>query len=179
MNSTEQEECGIIGNTEEKKESLLLKDTIKKEKNNHTYSGFCKPLNLIGHKFGNLTVVEFAGVKKHRRVWKCKCDCGKVVNEILSYNLTRGNTTSCGCKFLLSKKYNFTDLTNKKFGRLTVLRKTEEYTKWRGVIWECQCECGKIIKLTSNALTSGNNTTCGNKNKHIHNGLTKEEGNKT
>lgn len=40
-------------------------------------------------------------------------------------------------------------------------------TKTRGVLWNCLCNCGKNIELPSNALTSGNNITCGNKSSHI------------
>lgn len=34
-------------------------------------------LNLIGERFGRLTVVEKCDYKINRGlVWKCKCDCG-------------------------------------------------------------------------------------------------------
>ena len=128
-----------------------------------------KRLELTGKKFGMLTVLECIGSAKKRTEWKCQCECGNIRNVIGS-NLTRGNSTSCGCKFIKSKKYNFTDLTNKRFGKLIVIRKTEEYTKTRGVIWECKCDCGNIIKLPTNSLTSKNNTSCGNKNIHAPNG---------
>ena len=57
--------------------------------------------NIIGQKFGKLTVVERAetyvsesGQKK--TMWKCKCDCG---NEtiVMAYSLISGKTMSCGC----------------------------------------------------------------------------------
>lgn len=49
-------------------------------------------LNLAGKRFGKLTVVEFVGNSK----WLCSCDCGGS-NKVLTANLNRGNTTSCGC----------------------------------------------------------------------------------
>ena len=55
-----------------------------------------KRLDLKGHKFNMLTVLEFYDVQNGMSRWKCKCDCGK---EIVAYgrNLKSGNTMSCGC----------------------------------------------------------------------------------
>lgn len=53
--------------------------------------------NLAGQKIGMLTVIEVAGKTKSRKIiWRCKCDCG---NEtlVVSSNLTRKHTESCGC----------------------------------------------------------------------------------
>lgn len=48
--------------------------------------------NLTGQKFGKLTVVEFIGNSR----WQCLCDCGGVTS-VITANLKRGNTRSCGC----------------------------------------------------------------------------------
>lgn len=56
-----------------------------------------KVLDLKGHKFGRLTVLERAGSTKHGAAkWLCKCECGneKVVN---GEELRKGNVSSCGC----------------------------------------------------------------------------------
>jgi hypothetical protein len=53
-------------------------------------------INLTGKRFGKLTVIEYAGNKKHNSYWKCKCDCGNETDVMLN-NLTRGMTKSCGC----------------------------------------------------------------------------------
>lgn len=54
--------------------------------------------NLVGQKFGKLTVVELMpdSNKFHRRVYRCVCECG---NEIIvsSICLTNYHTLSCGC----------------------------------------------------------------------------------
>lgn len=53
--------------------------------------------DLVGCKFGRLTVIEYVGQNKHRRsCWRCVCDCGNetVVDKC---GLITGNTTSCGC----------------------------------------------------------------------------------
>ena len=51
------------------------------------------------------------------------------------------------------------NLTNQKFDRLTVLRCAGHQGK--KVLWECQCECGKITYNCTNALTSGKSKSCG------------------
>lgn len=47
--------------------------------------------NLVGATFGEWTVLEYAGSRK----WLCKCSCGEI-KEVLSGNLKRGDSTSCG-----------------------------------------------------------------------------------
>lgn len=43
------------------------------------------------------------------------------------------------------------DLTGQKFGRLTVIRDTDERS-WGSIVWECLCECGNKVNVTSNNL---------------------------
>lgn len=55
--------------------------------------------NLVGQKFGRLTVLEFVGFKvfwKNRREsnWKVKCSCG--TEKVLRIGVLR-RTKSCGC----------------------------------------------------------------------------------
>lgn len=52
--------------------------------------------NMIGQKYGKLTVIERIGSKNNRSLWKCQCDCGKIIN-VPRDSLIRGNTQSCGC----------------------------------------------------------------------------------
>lgn len=48
--------------------------------------------DLVGKTFGKLTVLEWAGHSK----WACVCECGRTTT-VLTANLKRGNTASCGC----------------------------------------------------------------------------------
>ncbi len=52
--------------------------------------------NLIGQKFGKLTVVGFSHFDGKYPYWQCMCECG---NEKVVYqqNLLSGSTSSCGC----------------------------------------------------------------------------------
>ena len=55
-----------------------------------------KPRNLVGNKYGRLTVKSRAESNTRRTKWLCLCDCGneKVVS---GENLMSGHTKSCGC----------------------------------------------------------------------------------
>ena len=57
--------------------------------------------DLSGQRFGRLTVEEFAGFHmlpsgRRKSQWKCRCDCGNTI-VVLSTNLKKGNSKSCGC----------------------------------------------------------------------------------
>lgn len=116
-----------------------------------------KPADLIGKRFGKLTVLSKAGLKRVSgrtcSLWSCRCDCGNEI-VVLGKSLSSGNTKSCGC---LAK----TDLTGKKVGRLTVLSPTEKRTRQGHIIWECKCDCGKTAYIQADNLTSGKTRSCG------------------
>lgn len=60
--------------------------------------------DISGKRFGKLLVKEWAGNSR----WLCLCDCGKNT-LVLTANLNRGNTTSCGCiRKIESSKRNTT-----------------------------------------------------------------------
>ena len=52
--------------------------------------------NLINKKFGRLLAIKDIGRKHGSILWLCKCDCGNEI-EVISYNLTKGLSQSCGC----------------------------------------------------------------------------------
>lgn len=52
------------------------------------------------------------------------------------------------------------DLTGQKFGRLTVLGKTEN-KKYGKILWDCQCECGNHKETISSCLRNGDVKSCG------------------
>lgn len=63
------------------------------------------------------------------------------------------------------------DLTGKRFGRLTVIKQTEDYISPAGThyaMWECQCDCGSTpIVSTGSNLTQKHVQSCGCLNKEI------------
>ena len=53
---------------------------------------------LTGRRFFHWLVLERTLQNRSNNVvWKCKCDCGKVV-DVIAGNLLRGISKSCGCK---------------------------------------------------------------------------------
>lgn len=116
--------------------------------------------NLIGQRFGMLTVVEKRPSKKGHSSWLCKCDCGNE-KEILGTNLKTGKVVSCGCyhKKILSQTRT-KDLTGQVFGKLTVLKRVSEIGEPH-MKWECQCECGRTTIVAGTALKQGITKSCG------------------
>lgn len=112
-----------------------------------------KRLNLIGQRFGYLTVIEEApsiinkSGKKYS-AWKCQCDCGKITIVRTDY-LRNGHTKSCGC---LAGRV---DITGKKFGRLLVLLYAGNSS------YLCKCDCGKEVIIKTSHLKNGNTQSCG------------------
>lgn len=49
----------------------------------------------------------------------------------------------------------FYDITGRKYGKLTVLRRVKSTT------WECRCDCGTVKHVLKCNLVTGNTTSCG------------------
>ena len=126
--------------------------------------------NIIGNKYGLLTVVSFHGYnpnyKRKEETYLCKCDCGNttIANKKA---LLKGEKKSCGC---IRGKNNYVNLTGKKFGKLTVIDRLPN--KKGHVIYKCVCECGKYRNARAEDLKNGIATDC-KKYKLEHHGLYK------
>ena len=132
--------------------------------------------DLIGQRFGKLTVVERDFSRKGKHVyWLCKCDCGNITS-VFSSNLKSGNTQSCGCLRAETRK-QLTDMTGQKFGRLTVIER--DYSrKGKHVYWLCKCDCGNITSVFSSNLRRGETKSCGCLRAEIRKQLTDMTGQK-
>jgi 5-methylcytosine-specific restriction endonuclease McrA len=117
---------------------------------------------LIGKKFGMLTIKEIIRKRGEKPIAICICDCGNSCERIL-YNLKNANyEQSCGC---LNRK----DLTGMKFGKLTVIKEIDcikkRYANSDKIHtlrrWLCKCECGKMKKVLQTYLERGNVKSCG------------------
>ena len=84
-----------------------------------------KKLDLVGKRFGRLTVIEYAGVKNCSSQWKCRCDCGKI-KTVRGANLTSGVTRSCGC--LCGESHVTHDGSDTRLYRIWygIIRRTED-----------------------------------------------------
>lgn len=128
---------------------------LQKEKTSLTHC-----IDETGNKYGRLTVIERSkdyispsGI--HRTTWKCKCECGNIV-EVSANSLRKGLTTSCGC-YRIEKVSNRVDdkYINKTFHHIKVLEKTSEKNKSGETIWVCKCNlCNKNFLLPTGKLTT-------------------------
>ena len=113
------------------------------------------PSELIGKRFGNLTVLEQTEHISHgTRTYLCRCDCGKLTH-VLPNRLTSGNTKSCGCR-------RTRDISGKRFGSLVAVEPTGEVhpiNKTR--LWRCICDCGNETVADYKHLAEGERVSCG------------------
>lgn len=122
--------------------------------------------DLIGRIFGELTVVErgedhITPSGKAFPKWVCQCACGNK-KEIMGIVLKQERATTCGCRFNYIQP-TFKDLTGCVFGRLTVIKRAEDYVFNGGKEpqWLCLCSCGKQTVVKGSSLRSGKTQSCG------------------
>lgn len=53
-------------------------------------------VDLVGKRFGQLSVIEMSSRKNGRIMWRCKCECGEEL-DVRGTHLRSGATTTCGC----------------------------------------------------------------------------------
>ena len=121
-----------------------------------------KAEDLKGKVFGKLIVLyrTLPTAKNREAYWKCQCECGNFYTVPAS-RLKNGRTQSCGCYRAQMTSANKTiDITGKRFGYLVAIKPTDKLSG-TSKIWECQCDCGNICYVASNALRSKRTQSCG------------------
>lgn len=99
-----------------------------------------KVKNLIGKKFGLLTVESLAGRSELRQiVWNCKCSCGEKI-MVFGNNMKNGHTQSCGC---LRLNFGMSKITH---GHSRKGRVSKTYKTWKGMKERCQRVKNKHFK---------------------------------
>ena len=125
-----------------------------------------KPDQIIGKRFGKLIAIErLENTKEGRKVYKCKCDCGNIMETKAKY-LNNGDTRSCGCIEKDFRKYqekNYKEALKRvgeKHGLLTIvdveIADTKKYYKM-----VCKCECGNTTKRAYASLLQYDTPSCG------------------
>jgi hypothetical protein len=130
--------------------------------------------DLIGQKFGKLTVISKNGYKVRSNndrqvVWNCLCECDNIHLASTSL-LCNGHVTSCGC---IRKGKTIENLAGKTFGELTVVSFHER--RDNRTFWLCKCSCGTEKSLDAHHLKSGNSKSCGCRSRGWKHGLTKDK----
>lgn len=85
--------------------------------------------NIIGKKFGRLTVLDFLHKRKSGHgTLLCICDCGKQTKTVTTYRIISGHTQSCGCmqKEAISKMASTHKMSN-----------TSVYNSWLSMRERC------------------------------------------
>lgn len=121
--------------------------------------------DIVGKKFGKLTVIKYLDYhdKNHRYI--CSCDCG-TTNIITNRSLLlKGDKISCGCAYKDAGKARKENLIGQRFGRWTVIDEAptrySKSGKTRSIMWKCKCDCGTIKNVGARALKKGTSLSCG------------------
>ena len=62
-----------------------------------------RKLNLMGQRFGHLTVIGPASPSSEGPCWSCQCDCGKCCVKVGKELTKPERVHSCGCRPALAK----------------------------------------------------------------------------
>lgn len=115
--------------------------------------------NLIGERFGYLTVIDMSKNKTGTNYkWICKCDCGNEV-EVAGADLVCGKIKSCGCQ-RYNKNYLIENMIGKQFGKLTVLECVGQAPD-KSFNYLCKCDCGNTKVVNGVSLRKKTTVSCG------------------
>ena len=126
-----------------------------------------KIYDLIGKRFGNLTVIEKLDSMKLKSgrtaiKWRCLCDCGNYT-EVTTANLNNGHTSHCEkCASAITGMKHRKNIIGQKYGKLIVKEMIYNYNNTNRTKCLCDCECGNTdILKNPYDITSGKIISCG------------------
>ncbi len=88
-------------------------------------------LDLTGEKYNRLTVIDRAPHSGKFTQWRCRCDCGNIVN-VITMHIRSGHTKSCGC----IPRQNSDRVINGN-GKLV---RPDGYWSWKAMQSRCYCQ---------------------------------------
>ena len=137
-----------------------------------------KQANLIGQKFGDLIVTDFAYVKNEKTYWKCFCTrCNNDGFIVQGKRLKNGNTKSCGCRRHRSGEDNpkFKSITGNVYDHLTAIRydHTDKYGHPHWVFFCDICKKEKVINKPD--VLAGKIHSCGCNNTAVSGSIAENE----
>lgn len=125
-------------------------------------------IDLTGKTFGNWKVLRrsedhFTLGLIRVTMWEVVCICGER-GTVSGNSLRSGRSKSCGCLEYIPK--NFVNLEGKRFGRLLVVKRTDNKNKsGEKIYYLCECDCGTSKVIDGNALKGNSTVSCGCFNK--------------
>lgn len=116
-------------------------------------------IDFTGQKIGKLTVLDIDPEHSHndngRLLWRCQCECGnivyKTVDSLKVKNKKHPMACSVRCGALLPN--------GTKINRLTIIKPIFE--NGQETKYECQCDCGNTVIISSQHLKRGTTKSCG------------------
>lgn len=113
----------------------------------------------IGTTFSSWNIL-YIHMKKHICYAYCRCVCG-TERDVNIYNLINGKSHDCGC----GRKSSLSNLFSKniiglRFGKL-VVENNIGTDKNKRRVYQCRCDCGNTISVSSSLLLNGHTTSCG------------------
>lgn len=121
----------------------------------------------IGKTFGSLNVLGYnqrKTLEKKKYIFTCKClKCGNYCDREI-YRILYGVFVDCGkCSHNEFSKSKVIDISGKRFGELTVLRRVinADKTHRRDTTWLCKCDCGNEIIVRKQYLSTSKHPSCG------------------
>lgn len=119
---------------------------------------FKKYLAMIGQSFYDLILIDVF-IDNHEIKGKFKCVCG---NEIIQNPnvIIKGDTKSCGCKQKSDRQKQRGQLIGKVFHYLMILDVIPG-SKGKASFCKCQCRCGNIKLIRTNAILRETTKSCG------------------
>lgn len=115
--------------------------------------------DLIGKKYGKLTILK--AYRNQRSEIRCsvQCECGNQ-KDVRYRNLVSGETKSCGkCQLI-----NLDELPGKKYGKLTIIsaKRRDDNSKKNEIYVKAKCDCnGNIKEYRYHCLANGHTKSCG------------------
>lgn len=112
--------------------------------------------NLVGKRFGKLTILEVLGKNRYNHTQLLvRCDCDKT-KEVGLYGVMDGRTISCGCygaEILKANVYHTKAKLGEKYPTFCKVEEVRDNPDGYGVIVRCK-KCGKWFPPTTYQLTS-------------------------
>jgi hypothetical protein len=121
---------------------------------------------IPGMRFGKLVTQVVDRTRKGKLRWRCQCDCG-AETIVQANHLKSGASKSCGClarETTRARNLGRGPTVGLRFERLVVEREVEGLRCRDGKVvrrWECRCDCGRTVKLTTGQLSTGHTKSCG------------------
>lgn len=128
-----------------------------------------KRIEMVGNKYGHLTVTKMLpNYNNSKKTYcLCDCDCGNkdIVRNAWDLRNRTSELSSCGCTIKEKvRKVCGREIDGERFGRLTIL---ETYWDLTPPKVKCKCDCGKTVVLSKNDVQCGHTQSCGCLNKEI------------